>query len=92
MPGSKEHIVKEKKFINHYKVFLDDNFIITDASTSLVEILEPGSKSLNDKLFLDYIVFEDRIILNERLNTGSERCEFRLIRADGRYLYADAIL
>jgi PAS domain S-box-containing protein len=92
MAKAKEHVIKEKKFVNNYKVVLNEDVIIMNDAVALASALHFDASDLTFTPFIEFIFSDDREKFSNALISGTERCEFRLIRSDNRVLYADAII
>lgn len=92
MGNGKVHIVKEKKFINNYRIVLNEDGLILKEPAGLAAALGFNADSLAVSPFIEIIAPEDRTKFTNALQSGAERIEFRLMRSDGKYLYADTII
>lgn len=92
MGNGKVHIVKEKKFINNYRIVLNEDGLILKEPAGLAAALGFNADSLAVSPFIEIIAPEDRTKFTNALQSGAERIEFRLIKSDGKYLYADTII
>lgn len=92
MGNGKVHIVKEKKFINNYRIVLNEDGLILKEPAGLAAALGFNADSLAVSPFIEIIAPEDRTKFTNALQSGAERIEFRLMKSDGKYLYADTII
>lgn len=92
MGNGKVHIVKEKKFINNYRIVLNEDGLILKEPAGLAVALGFNADSLAVSPFIEIIAPEDRTKFTNALQSGAERIEFRLLKSDGKYLYADTII
>ncbi|MGE5318514.1 MAG: response regulator [Chloroflexota bacterium] len=89
MNGSSEHIIKTRKILKNFIVLINDQIQVEYAPTELISFLSSKYEDFIGTSFLDYITDEDKAKFSEALKENEERINLRLIRQDGKYLFAD---
>lgn len=92
MLNTKEHIINDRRLpLKRYSVLLSNDFTVIKASDNLISLIA-NDLGFTGSDYSQFIVSEDREKFKIAILNTVERCEYRMQRADGSFIFADTII